>query len=67
MASSDLDYPWPSSTGESFCGSFNIHLEEDNPADILPVLESPMSSVSDNSNIPKPPPLPSKMCIRTKY
>ena len=67
MASSDLDYPWPSSTGESFCGSFNIHLEEDNPADILPVLEVPSSSVSSKCNIPKPPSLPSKSCIRIKY
>nr|POE69755.1 btb/poz and taz domain-containing protein 4 [Quercus suber] len=24
MASSDLDYPWPSSTGESFCGSLML-------------------------------------------
>ncbi|XP_075662308.1 BTB/POZ and TAZ domain-containing protein 3 isoform X1 [Castanea sativa] len=67
MASSDLDYPWPSSTGESFCGSFNILLEEDNPADILPVLEVPSSSVSSKCNIPKPPSLPSKSCIRIKY
>lgn len=56
MASPALDSPWPSSTSDSFCGSFNIHIEEENPADILPVLEDPTSSVSYSQNIPKPPP-----------
>lgn len=56
MASPALDSPWPSSTSDSFCGSFNIHMEEENPADILPVLEDPTSSVSYSHNIPKPPP-----------
>ncbi|KAM5548282.1 hypothetical protein ABKV19_002302 [Rosa sericea] len=58
MASPALDSPWPTSTGDSFCGSFNIHMEEQNPADILPVLEDPTSSVSYNHTIPKPPPVP---------
>ncbi|GAY69293.1 hypothetical protein CUMW_270810 [Citrus unshiu] len=39
--------------GESFCGSFNIHVEEGNAADILHVLE--------------PPPLPIKPCTKSKY
>ncbi|KAK9947293.1 hypothetical protein M0R45_002924 [Rubus argutus] len=56
MASPALDSPWSSWTSDSFCGSFNIHMEEENPADILPVLEDPTSSVSYSHNIPKPPP-----------
>lgn len=66
MASPDLDSSWPSSTGESFCGYLNIHLEEDNPADILPVLEVSTSSVASKCNIPKPPSLPGKSCSRIK-
>ncbi|KAE8022708.1 hypothetical protein FH972_008489 [Carpinus fangiana] len=67
MASPDLDSSWPSSTGESFCRYLNIHLEEDNPADILPVLEVSTSSVASKCNIPNPPPLPGKSCSRKKY
>ncbi|KAL3752802.1 hypothetical protein ACJRO7_000235 [Eucalyptus globulus] len=54
MASPDVDYPWSSSTGETFCGHFNMQLEA-NPADISPVLESPTPSSSNNCNIPKLP------------
>jgi hypothetical protein len=67
MASPDLDSSWPSSTGESFCGYLNIHLVEDNPADILPVLEVSTSSVASKCNIPNPPSLPGKSCSRKKY
>ncbi|XP_059448540.1 BTB/POZ and TAZ domain-containing protein 3 [Corylus avellana] len=67
MASPDLDSSWPSSTGESFCGYLNIHLEEDNPAEILPVLEVSTSSVASKCNIPNPPSLPGKSCSRNKY
>ncbi|KAK8571466.1 hypothetical protein V6N12_027554 [Hibiscus sabdariffa] len=42
--------------------------EEVNPVDTLPVPEAPTCSlVSDNCNIPKPPPLPSKISTRSKY
>uniref|UniRef100_A0A5B7BPC5 Putative BTB/POZ and TAZ domain-containing protein 3 n=1 Tax=Davidia involucrata TaxID=16924 RepID=A0A5B7BPC5_DAVIN len=67
MASSDLDSPWPSSTVESFAGSFNIHIEEGNSADSISLLEVPTTSVCHNCNIPKPPPLPVKICSRTNY
>lgn len=67
MASPVIDSAWLSPPSEPLGRSFYVCLEEANPADILPVLEAPMSSVSDNSNIPKPPPLPCKMCRRAKY
>ncbi|PON50569.1 Voltage dependent potassium channel [Trema orientale] len=67
MASPDLVTPWPSSTGYSFSGSLDIRLEEANPADTLPALEVPTSSISYNCTIPKPPPLPCKTFTRTKY
>ncbi|XP_021290897.1 BTB/POZ and TAZ domain-containing protein 3 isoform X1 [Herrania umbratica] len=67
MASLAVDSAWLPLPSESLCRSFNVCLEEANPADILPALEAPMSSVSDNCNIPKPPPLPSKVRTRTKY
>lgn len=66
MASPDLDSTWPSSSGCSFSGSFDIRLEEANSADILPALEVPTSSVTYNSSIPKPPPLRNKIISRTK-
>ncbi|XP_068345027.1 BTB/POZ and TAZ domain-containing protein 3-like isoform X1 [Pyrus communis] len=66
MASSTPDSPWPSSTHDSFSGSFNIHIEEANPDDILPVLEDPTSSTSYSHNIPKPPPVPSKAYTQNK-
>lgn len=55
MASPDVDYPWSSSAGETFCGYFNMQLEEADPADISSALESPTPSSSNNYNIPKPP------------
>ncbi|XVF84237.1 hypothetical protein PTKIN_Ptkin17bG0009600 [Pterospermum kingtungense] len=61
MASPAIDSAWLSSPSEPFCKSLNAYVEEANPADILPVLEAPMSSVSVNSNFPKPPPFPSKI------
>ncbi|XVF37522.1 hypothetical protein REPUB_Repub20aG0015900 [Reevesia pubescens] len=67
MASPAIDSAWLSSPSERICRSFNVSVEEGNPANILPVLEASTSSVSNNSNIPKPPPLPSKLCSRTKY
>ncbi|KAK9205611.1 hypothetical protein WN943_015879 [Citrus x changshan-huyou] len=44
MASQDIESPWLCAAGESFCGSFNIRVEEGNAADILHVLEVPTSS-----------------------
>ncbi|OMO71244.1 Zinc finger, TAZ-type, partial [Corchorus capsularis] len=67
MASPAIESAWLSSPSEPLGRSFNVCVEEANPADILPVLEAPMSSVSDNRNNPKPPPLPSKMQTRTKF
>ncbi|KAM1201120.1 hypothetical protein FF1_017429 [Malus domestica] len=67
MASPTLDSPWPSSTSETFSGSFNISIEEENPDDILPVLEDPTSSMSCSHNIPKPPPVPSKAYTQNKH
>lgn len=78
MASPDVEFPWLSSVGESFSGSFNmriqegnttanIHIEEGNTADILPVMEIPTSSVPSHCNIPNPPPLPSKCFRKTRY
>ncbi|KAJ0033970.1 hypothetical protein Pint_26264 [Pistacia integerrima] len=67
MASPDISSPWISYSGESFCGSFDIHMEEGNTAEVLHVLEAPTSSVSYNCSTPKPPPLPDKACTKTKY
>ncbi|XP_004287161.1 PREDICTED: BTB/POZ and TAZ domain-containing protein 3 [Fragaria vesca subsp. vesca] len=68
MASPALDSPWPTSARESlFCGSFNIHMEEEIPADIIPVLEDPTSSVSYSHTIPKPPPVPINAYAGNKY
>ncbi|KAL9432050.1 hypothetical protein AB3S75_027126 [Citrus x aurantiifolia] len=67
MASPDIESPWLCAAGESFCGSFNIRVEEENAADILHVLEVPTSSVPYNCSIPKPPPLPIKPCTKNKY
>ncbi|XP_041026325.1 BTB/POZ and TAZ domain-containing protein 3-like isoform X1 [Juglans microcarpa x Juglans regia] len=66
MASVDADSPWLSSTGESFCGSFNINLEDDNPGDIFTVQEVPSSSVISKCNLPKPPPFPGKSFCTVK-
>ncbi|KAH7547622.1 hypothetical protein FEM48_Zijuj01G0329400 [Ziziphus jujuba var. spinosa] len=66
MTSPDLELPWSSSTS-SFSGSFNNQMDEANPADILHALEVPSSSMSYDSNIPKPPPLPSKTSTRARY
>ncbi|XP_057957031.1 BTB/POZ and TAZ domain-containing protein 3 [Malania oleifera] len=65
MASPDLDSSWLSSAGESFNGSFNIRIEEVNPADILLVPSASTSSLGYTSNLPKPPPLPGKTPART--
>ncbi|XP_031264624.1 BTB/POZ and TAZ domain-containing protein 3-like [Pistacia vera] len=67
MASPDISSPWISYSGESFCGSFDTHMEEGNTAKVLHVLEAPTSSVSYNCSTPKPPPLPDKACTKTKY
>lgn len=67
MASPDLDSSWMASTGESFCGSFNMNLEEDNPVDILPMLEVSTSSASSKCNIPEPPALRGKSLSKIKY
>ncbi|GKV02157.1 hypothetical protein SLEP1_g14624 [Rubroshorea leprosula] len=49
------------------CKSYNTHIEESNPATVLTLLGDLASSVSSNSNIPKPPQLPSKMYRRSKH
>lgn len=67
MASPDIVSPWISYSGETFCGSSDIHMEEGNTAEVLHVLEAPILSVSYNCSIPKPPPLPVKACTKTKY
>lgn len=67
MASPDLELSCPSSTGHlSFSGSFNMSIEETNPAKILPALEVSSSSLFFNCNIPKPPPLPTPSYMK-KY
>ncbi|KAK6914452.1 Zinc finger, TAZ-type [Dillenia turbinata] len=55
MAGSDFYCSWPSSTDESFVGTFNIRVED---ANLLPEMEVPSSSLAQNYNFPKPPPLP---------
>ncbi|KAK9024384.1 hypothetical protein V6N11_004548 [Hibiscus sabdariffa] len=67
MAAPAIDSAWLSSPSDPFCKSSNVCVEEANPADILPVLEDPIPFASNNSNIPKPPPLPGKICTRTEY
>ncbi|KAK3444267.1 hypothetical protein EUGRSUZ_L00048 [Eucalyptus grandis] len=67
MASPDVDYPWSSSAGETFCGYFNMQLEEADPADITSALESPTPSSSNNYNIPKPPSPPVKTFTRSNH
>ncbi|XP_022761464.1 BTB/POZ and TAZ domain-containing protein 3-like [Durio zibethinus] len=67
MSPPAIDSALLSSPSEPLCRSFNVCVEVANPAEILPVLEAPISSGSDNCNIPKPPPLPGKMCTRAKY
>ncbi|CAI9761675.1 unnamed protein product [Fraxinus pennsylvanica] len=66
MAYMDLDTPWSSSIMESFDRSFNIRIEEGNSAETLDFIEIPNSSTSYNHDIPKPPPLPSKVCPKMK-
>ncbi|KAK6930432.1 BTB/POZ domain [Dillenia turbinata] len=58
MAGSDYYCSWLSSTDESFDGTFNIRIEDANPTDVIPGMEVLSSSVAQNCNIPKPPPLP---------
>lgn len=62
----DLDTPWSSSIMESFDRSFNIRIEEGNSAETWDFVEIPNSSTSYNRDIPKPPPLPSKVCPKMK-
>ncbi|KAE8713573.1 BTB/POZ and TAZ domain-containing protein 3 [Hibiscus syriacus] len=66
MAPPAIDSAWLSSPSELFCKSLNVCVKEASPADILPVLEAPIPFASNNT-IPKPPPLPSKICTRTEY
>ncbi|KAL3506910.1 hypothetical protein ACH5RR_032292 [Cinchona calisaya] len=65
MASLDLDTPWLYSSIESFDGSLNIHIEEVNSADSLDSVDNSKSIVNYSRNIPKPPPLPAKICQKT--
>lgn len=66
MASSVLDYSWPSSPGQYFIGSFNLRIEESDPGGIVPLLDVPTTSSHHNHNIPVPPPLPA-VPSRTNY
>lgn len=63
MASTDLHTPWLSSAVESFGGSFNIRIEEEEgTADSVEFLEDPTLPVCNlPPNIPKPPPVPGKI------
>lgn len=65
MASPDFDSPWSASAVESFGGSFNIHIEEGHSAYNLDSLEITASPACNNRDIPKPPPLPSKVRAKT--
>lgn len=65
MASADLSSSRPSSPSNSFV-SFGTQKEEGNPAAILTMLEDPSSYILSNSRIPKPPPSPSKLYIKSK-
>lgn len=47
---------------QNFVDSFDIYPEDSNMADLLTVPDTSKPSVSCNCNIPKPPPLPSKIC-----
>ncbi|XP_043721141.1 BTB/POZ and TAZ domain-containing protein 3 [Telopea speciosissima] len=68
MSQSELDSSWVSSIGNSFKNSLGIQIEEETPADFLPILEAFTSSQCHISNIPLPPPLPSANCrSRTNF
>ncbi|CAN4076962.1 unnamed protein product [Withania somnifera] len=65
MASPDLHTQWLSSAVESFGGSFNIRIEEEGTAHTVEFLEDANSPVCDLPvNIPKHPPVPSKIHSR---
>ncbi|KAF2325564.1 hypothetical protein GH714_030419 [Hevea brasiliensis] len=66
MASPDLHSSWLSAAGESVSGCFNINMEGMNSSGVLHVLESPASSMSYHSSIPKPPPFPDRT-FRTNH
>lgn len=67
MASAIYDCSWTSSTSHYLHGSFEIGKVEENPANILPVLEVPTSSFSQRSDVPAPPPLPGSHLHKKKY
>ncbi|XP_027164393.1 BTB/POZ and TAZ domain-containing protein 3 [Coffea eugenioides] len=66
MASLDLDTPWLASSIESFDGSLDIHIEEVSSSASLDSLDKSKSIIHCSQTIPKPPPLPAKICQRTK-
>ncbi|KAM7486496.1 hypothetical protein LguiA_002505 [Lonicera macranthoides] len=65
MASPYFDSPWSASADDSFGGSFNIHIEEGHSAYNLDSLEITASPACNDRDIPKPPPLPSKVHAKT--
>ncbi|KAK8548256.1 hypothetical protein V6N13_054940 [Hibiscus sabdariffa] len=68
MASPAIDSSAMSSHVETLTWSTTALVEEVNPVDTISVPEAPTCSLlSDNCNIPKPPPLPSKISTRSKY
>ncbi|KAG9141289.1 hypothetical protein Leryth_001749 [Lithospermum erythrorhizon] len=66
MASTEFDDHWTCSTVDSFDGSLNIQIEEGNSSGGLPLSASASHTISYDQNIPKPPPVPSKINLKTK-
>lgn len=65
MGSLDLEHPWFSSSMESFDGSLYIHIEEVNAADNVDSVNNVKPATHSSYNIPKPPPMPAKICRTT--
>ncbi|XXG62098.1 hypothetical protein AAC387_Pa05g0534 [Persea americana] len=70
MACSEFDSSLESAARLSFEDSCNMGIEESSlatPADLLAAPEVPTTSVSHNSNIPKPPPPPAVLSSGSKF
>lgn len=70
MACPEFDSSLASAARLSFEDSCNMGIEESSlvtPADLLSAPEVPTTSVSHNSNIPKPPPLPAVLFGGSKF
>lgn len=66
MASSEFEDSWICSTVDSLDGSLNIQIEEGNSSHGLPMPDSASHAISYDQNIPKPPPVPCKINLKTK-